>query len=113
MVEVVKEGSAWTEWPSVGCVRHLWHHGGHTELLPRALFHGRTPRLALHQRCQVARCPGETCTIYTLSGEGLQKIHPRLLELLGGPFIALLLDSRALRELMAEATLKADEMVSK
>lgn len=36
----------------------------------------------------VARCPNETCTIYTLDGAGIQKMHPRLLE--------------ALRELLAE-----------
>mmetsp|Transcript_16642 Transcript_16642/g.27588 ORF Transcript_16642/g.27588 Transcript_16642/m.27588 type:complete len:87 (+) Transcript_16642:1-261(+) len=36
----------------------------------------------------VVRCPNETCTIYTLDGAGIQKMHPRLLE--------------ALRELLAE-----------
>ena len=28
----------------------------------------------------VARCPDETCTIYTLDGAGIQKMHPKLLE---------------------------------
>eukprot|EP00913_Durusdinium_trenchii_P006508 g6116.t1 len=36
----------------------------------------------------VARCPDESCTIYTLDGAGMQKIHPKLLE--------------ALRDLIAE-----------
>lgn len=82
VVEVLKEGSALAQSESVGCEASLepWRPRLAAAPSPSPWSEASIPSV---WPCEVARCPGETCTIYTLSGEGLQKIHPRLLELLG------------------------------